>query len=194
MTKTFVADEILTASDVNQYLVNDLYKITPTSVAGTGVSIGSNGDVNFTAASTVSLNGIFSSTYRNYRVIINCTSSVSGQPRVRLRASGTDVTTANSYIGERFYTSGATVSSGTGTLDYWETNLLNNTSHDVTFELSGPALASVTTAKVTSYCYGGTAAQFYAGLRQTGTTARDGLTFYPTSGTVTGVIQVYGYA
>ena len=71
--------------------------ITPTSIATTGgsatSSISSTGAVSFTSASAISLNGVFSSAYENYKIVINIT-GVSTQMDIlmRLNNNGTDNT------------------------------------------------------------------------------------------------------
>ena len=44
--------------------------ITPSSVAGSGVSVSASGKVTFTAATSVSVNGVFSATHDNYLVVV----------------------------------------------------------------------------------------------------------------------------
>jgi hypothetical protein len=56
-----------------------MYRITPGSVSGTGVSIGAGGEVilsGVAASTTLQLRDIFSSTFRHYRVISKATSKV----------------------------------------------------------------------------------------------------------------------
>ena len=56
------------------------------------------GTVSFSAASSVSLNGIFNSTYTNYQVVLNCASATSQVELLfRYRASGSDASGANYY-------------------------------------------------------------------------------------------------
>ena len=52
--------------------------IIPSTIANTSgtASIGTNGTVSFSGATTVSLNDVFSSTYMNYKIIINAIGSV----------------------------------------------------------------------------------------------------------------------
>ncbi len=72
--------------------------ITPSSIAATGGSgsISSTGKISFTSASSISLNGIFSSTYQNYKVLFQVTAPTSGVDlTLRLRASGSDLTGAS---------------------------------------------------------------------------------------------------
>lgn len=75
-----------------------LAKIVPTSVAvgsGSG-SVDSNGNVTFSGASSVSLNGCFTSSYDNYRIIVKPTgTSTQGNLQLRFRASGSDTSGGN---------------------------------------------------------------------------------------------------
>jgi hypothetical protein len=73
-----------------------LAKIVPSSVAvgsGTG-SADTTGTVTVSAASSVSLNGVFSSTYDNYRIFINGNTASNSDVSLRLRVSGTDNSSA----------------------------------------------------------------------------------------------------
>ncbi len=102
---TYTAGEVLTASSLNANfsfaaLSGGLVPIVPTSVAvgsGTGTA-NANGQVTFTTASSVSLNGVFSATYKNYLVIFNeDTASTTSAIQFRMRLAGTDNSTASSY-------------------------------------------------------------------------------------------------
>ena len=70
-----------------------LAKVIPSPVAvgsGTG-SANTLGTVTFSGASSVSLNGIFSSTYDNYRILLDSTAaSASAALNIRVRVSGAD--------------------------------------------------------------------------------------------------------
>ena len=74
--------------------------VVPTSVAvgsGSG-SVDTNGAVTFSGASSVSLNGCFTSAYQNYSIIVNDDSaSATGYQLFRLRTNGTDNSTSNYY-------------------------------------------------------------------------------------------------
>jgi hypothetical protein len=72
--------------------------IIPSTIANTGgsASIGTNGTVSFASASAISLNGVFTSIYDNYRVFITISSASSGSYLyARFRASGSDNSTTN---------------------------------------------------------------------------------------------------
>jgi hypothetical protein len=68
------------------------YLMEPTSISytGTSASISANGSVSFTSCSSLSLNGVFSAGYDNYRIVAWHTGSVASTVRMRLRASGAD--------------------------------------------------------------------------------------------------------
>jgi hypothetical protein len=78
--------------------VAGLTQIVPTSVAvgsGSG-SVDANGAVTFSAASSISINGCFSSTYDNYRIVFyNSVPTSSSQSRIRFRRSNADITSSN---------------------------------------------------------------------------------------------------
>jgi len=95
-----------------------LRMVVPTSVAvgsGSG-SVDTNGAVTFSGATSVSLNGCFSSTYQNYKIVVAggvSASATGGTITLRLRKSGTD--NSASQYNTRGLSMGST--SGTITLD-----------------------------------------------------------------------------
>ena len=77
-----------------------LKPIVPSSVAiGSGSSsVSTLGAVTFTSASSVSLNDVFSSTYQNYRIVLNTGDPASNQLfTMRMRVSGADNSNATYY-------------------------------------------------------------------------------------------------
>ena len=88
-----------------------LQLIVPGSVAvgsGTG-SANTAGYVSFSGSSSVSLNNVFSSTYDNYRIVVNVDStSASNEIWLRLRLSGTDTNT--NYYRSGWYVTNANTS------------------------------------------------------------------------------------
>ena len=155
----------------------------------------------FSAVSAVNLNNIFTSTYTNYRVIWLLSSASVVATRIRLRASGTDNTASN-------YMWGLSGIQYTGQAAYNESiNGALETSWKVGFQ--GGAYQSSWTADilqpqataVTSYngiCVNPAASspEVYAtsttGLSSV-TTAYDGMSVFPASGTFTGSYWIYGY-
>ena len=92
--------------------------ITPTSVAGTGVTL-SGGVTNIVGNTTsASINGVFTSTYTNYCAIITGTASTDSDGFIRLRSGGTDESgslyqyATNGWYGGTQNSAGATGVSG----------------------------------------------------------------------------------
>lgn len=84
-----------------------IYASSP-EVFGTGASgvISSNGSVTFSSVWKISLNGVFSNTFDNYKIIMSYddpSNSVSAIWQCRLRSSGVDDATANSYTYQSLY-------------------------------------------------------------------------------------------
>lgn len=170
--------------------------VIPTSVAGTGVTVGASGKVSFTASTSISLNGIFTSTYDHYKVEIYTTASSTAVLRVVLRSAGTDSTAAN-YDYTLLYANSATPGSATVAANaYWTLNAsISSTMMKHNLELTNPFLASPTTAFGRSVAYASAVAplvgSFGGGHRLS--TSYDGLTFTTSTGSLTGTIRVYGY-
>lgn len=141
----------------------------------------------FSAASSVSLNNCFSAVYDNYRIVVALAFSASGQSgRLRVRASGSDLSTSTYYW---------TVTSGAGTSD---TSIKFNVStgagdaSSLVADITSPFLAAGTgwtSLSNDAAGFGLTSAS--GGVRNT--TSYDGFTLFPSSGTITGSVSVYGY-
>jgi hypothetical protein len=131
-TTTLGAANITTANLTNPLTVADggtgattgsgLVPIIPTSVAvGSGsASVGTNGLVTFTGASSILLNGVFSSSYKNYKVYFSApatTSNTANANRIYIRFStGGTVNTTSNYTYTQSYTQTTSlVNSGIGT-------------------------------------------------------------------------------
>lgn len=170
-----------------------LWKIAPTSVAGTGVSL-SSGQVVFSGSTAISVNGCFTSNYRRYRVEINYVNTVAQVLYWRLRASGSDAVTNNyGYItAYRSYAAGAQGNFAGSALS---TSVVGygaaNTSAHLAFDIDAPQLAERTTLSGT--CAWQDAAA-WVGSQHSLATAYDGMTFFIASGGVSyGTINIYGY-
>lgn len=169
--------------------------ITPTSIANSGgTASASGGAVTFTTVNSVSLNGVFSSTYDNYRVLVRLIGSTSALPSLRLRVSGSDATGAN-YEYQYLQASATTVSSArtTGATSLEIATISSNDYGFVTFDMASPGLAATTQISMISTQFSTVIINgSYAG-RHTLSTAYDGLTLLANTGTCTGIIRVYGY-
>ena len=166
--------------------------ITPTSVAGSGVTL-SGGEVTFSAATAVSLNGCFTSSYQNYRVVMSLTAnSAGGQLQARLRAAGTDTSTSTyKYIYGR---NASTVNDAAGgTTTFWFVTYSDGTtashgSMDI-FRANSSGNAGM---RGQTYANDTVGILYNIGGLCTQATAHDGLTLFPSAGNITGTVRVYG--
>lgn len=170
--------------------------MTPTSVAGTGVSL-SGAKVVASASTAVSVNGCFTSAYSVYRVVINLTTSGAANIGMTLRVAGTDATTAYDRQSQRALSATNTVVQSLNQAS-WALDITTVTGRHVgEVELFDPFTAVGTTGKVE---FGSTAnpmtaadgAIYNAMILHRTATAYDGFTLTPSTGNVTGSIWVLG--
>jgi hypothetical protein len=170
-----------------------LRMVVPTSVSvgsGSG-SANANGFVTFSGASTISLNGVFSSTYDNYLIMCEFFASGNISLSARMRLAGTDASGSNytrqGLIGD------TTTASATQTINATSSTIAfgGTARNNFKFELFSPAIAQRTTGIV----YNAEQAPalrintFYHDVA----TAYDGITFITSAGTFSGTIGVYGF-
>ena len=148
------------------------------------------------------MNDIFSATYRNYLILATFDStSAQTEIRFRLRVGGSD-NTSNNYrsagLGINSGMSTTTITGdGSGTISYWQFNYLENTAFDATghYQIFNPFATAYTTYSNAAIRYRGSDTTIgYQGGSSTVTTSYTGLTIYPATGTMTGKVEVYGYA
>lgn len=153
-------------------------------------------------ASTSLTANTFSSTYRNYLLIVNCTNfTVTGDLRIRLRASGTDNTSAV-YGNSNFY-SNSGLSSGLATGDSTNTTWLVGYGDSTTLytrlilnifnpfdAIQTSAFSQLVRSQSTT---NGNLEQRNGGHHHGGATSFDSLTIYPASGNISGSYSIYGY-
>ena len=165
--------------------------ITPTSVAGTGVTV-SGGAVSIAAATTASVNGCFTATYDNYIIMMNALGSASGQLAYRLRVAGTDASGSNYYSQEISAGAGTVVGgrTGPGTSSYLE--YLSTTSTAGKVEFFSPFAATPTRSIALSGHTDAAPSWLSIYGAHTLSTSYDGFTLIPASGTITGTLRVYG--
>jgi hypothetical protein len=158
------------------------------------------GEIEFTTVTSLSLNNIFTSTYRNYKINIKLQGSTTGTVlRLRYRASGSDRTSSLYFLTGFFNRStGATGSLGAASENKLDIGRINSNADArrslVTLDISDPQIAAATSN--TGLFYGQDATSPIGGFLNSGflsADVNDGFTIYPDSGTMTGFIQVYGY-
>jgi hypothetical protein len=155
---------------------------------------------NFSAVATQSLDNVFTSTYKNYRILVNI-DSLSGsnaQLTMRLRASGTDVST--NYRSSRIFLSAAsTVSGGQDPLGTDEfvlsgANTTGNGTITSAIDLFYPQETKVTGYQNMSQNYNVTFSQLQINMGQLNNSlSYDGFTLRIDSGNITGSVYVFGY-
>jgi len=180
--------------------LSGLIPVVPDSVVvATGTAaVSTNGAVTFTGATSLSLNGVFTSEYKNYRVVI-ATSSVSAaySVNIRLRSAGTDysgaeynrmMTTTNS--------AGATASAAAASGTFLTLGNVSNATNTGAgfFDITDPqTTVRKTVNSIFSGYSGSNPASFYGGGYINSTSSYDGLTYFISSGNISGSIQCFGY-
>lgn len=177
-----------------------LVQVVPTSVAvgsGSG-SVDGNGTVSFSGVNSISVNGCFTSSYNNYKIIFDSTGNSSGnQLNIKLRVSGTDTSgsdyntqSVNIYSAStQFFKSNSRTSFEPG--PFRGPNLSNLLS----LEVFNP-FRTIPTGFICNnlYSYSSTAVEFFqTNAGHTLSTSYDGITFIITTGTFDGTVQIYGY-
>ena len=154
------------------------------------------GTVSFSAASSVSLNGIFNATYENYKIIIAGSSSGDVGFNGRLRASGSDITASN-YSHTGVFTNNAAGPSRTNAtgVGNWEIGTVgtNGFSTEITLYYPFDTGFKKTFISHAFANYNADRDNRVESGQYNATTQADSFTFYPTSGTITGQVSVYGY-
>jgi hypothetical protein len=170
--------------------------LTPTSIAytGTSASIGANGSVDFTACSSLSLNGVFFADYDNYMVVARAVGTTGGTGvSTRLRNSGTDASATN-YTFQFLLAQSTTILAGRyGSYAQAETFGISSSQRDgVNVTFYGPYLAQPTAARSVTMYGSGNASVYDNAWTHSLSSSYDGFTFIPNSGSMTGLVSVYG--
>jgi hypothetical protein len=229
--KTFTAGEVLTASDVNTYLMEQsvMYfggtaarsSAIPTPSTGMTTYIGTTGtasipqievytgsawqtpygltqiaNVTFTTVSSISLDNVFTSRFSNYRIIFQTTAkSTNGSMYLRFRAGGSDDTNTNYNYGGVLGRTNETPAYYGGTGQQLALFGFSNTAQVFnSFDVINPQLALNTLFSSTGH--GGDLSTWFS-VNGSGNhfsaTQFDGITFVPSTGTISGNVRVYGY-
>jgi len=153
-------------------------------------------EATFSASSSVTVDNCFTSTYRNYLIVCNYTTSGGGGVRFRVRASGSSISTATYNF--QLFTSGSTTNTGARTAA--DTSLVLGFGSSGTFQSSftatiyNPQIATPTTFFSQCSQQDGALNVPVVALssgNQTGATAFDGFELI-NAGTMTGNYTVYG--
>lgn len=170
----------------------------PTSivVAGGGsetASIRAAGGVEFANATSLSLNGVFTSDYDDYMIVMNGEASTDDQYRLRLRASGSDAT-GSDYVRQFLSADSTSVTGSRATDSYFYSHLTGTAPNGYSWYFYGPQLAAPTAMRAISASSRSSARITDVAGTHSLSTAYDGLTIYPGTGSIDGLVTVYGLA
>jgi len=151
----------------------------------------------FTTVASVSVNNCFSASYKKYRVIIKGIANAGLYIEyLKLRASGTDASSGYSWGAARvnFATGAVTGNSGSAATSGWNMSSSNVTYNFlISMDITDPFTASATTMVFQSSSPEGAYADSGGGVHTTAT-SYDGLTLIVSAGSISGEIEVFGYA
>ena len=170
--------------------------LKPTSIdyTGTSATVGADGTVDFSDATSLSLNGIFSANYDNYMFQITSFSSASRPDfRWRLRASGGPDESGSYYNRQYIYANSSAIALNRDASPTTFAQIITTSSTNIsgaTGYFYGPFLASPTSGR--TLCTVGDGMLIEHIYTQSLSVSYDGFTLIPNSGTATGSISVYG--
>lgn len=169
---------------------------TGATVTGSGLDLISSST--FSAVGSVSINNCFTSTYENYRVLLQAYHSAGPVALgLRWRAGGSDQTLSGYYDAQAGWRTNNTASNYAAAADtrahigYIASSVRLSASFDV---IVAQGTNDVTMNGVSNhYDTGSNYQSNILGNRRTSAAAADGFTIFPASGTITGTLRVYGY-
>lgn len=176
-----------------------LVNIVPSSAtAGSGTSsVSTLGTITLSNASTISLDGIFSSAYNNYKIIVNLTLTGGAYLTSRLRTNSGNDTTSTAYYSGLFrmnYFQGTTATDSEGVVSSFTKLGLASGYGDVsaTYDIFSPFDSNRNTVISGSQSSrAGWLASIGASFEPT--TSFTGIWFAPSTGNMSGTICVYAY-
>jgi hypothetical protein len=186
---TYTSGQVLTASSLNANL---------SFAAASGGMPLVIAETAFTAAASVSVNNCFTSTYTNYKLVLNLTAA-SNSIGFRLRASSTDSITAYYSVTMEMYSSNSAIKDVAVQQNTTSYTIAGDVSQTMT-EIFNPQLAQRTALATHGAMWEPTTPRVQTnqtnakGMHNVAT-AYDGFTIFPTTGSsMTGTYTLYGYA
>lgn len=172
---------------------------TVTVVTGSG-SANALGQVSFTGASSVSFDGVFTSKYKNYRLVMgfNSMTTASVSPGFRVRNAGVDFSASNYH---RMAQSVTDVGASAASFNANSSNITLFTAGNglnlgaTTLDIINPNVSGIRKAiQFSSTGFNGTAITGWFGAGAINNTSTyDGFTIFMQGGNCSGVISIYGY-
>ena len=168
--------------------------IKPTSIShtGTSASIGTNGQVTYTSCTQVMVNGVFSSLYDNYVVVIGEILASGEQITfMQLRSNGTNSTTG--YTRQFIDVSGTSISAGRETVGSAWVGGTSATARSMNIvNIYGPFLAQPTAFRTVNVMGTSSARIFDAANTHNVSSSYDGFMYTVGASNLSGKLAVYG--
>lgn len=176
-----------------------MIRMIPATVnfSGGTATANTSGEIAFTSVTSLSLNNVFTSSYKKYLILYEFTCSTTITFTMRMRANGSD-NTATQYGVGRFYR----INTTTGAQNLLESSLTATPDvygkYQGSLTLMNPATAVQThgfgnTTGSTSVSANTNNAQQIYQFAHLVATAYDGFSILPSSGNITGTVQVFAY-
>lgn len=165
--------------------------IQPSSVSGGSVA---NGVVSFSNTAQVFVNGVFSSEFRNYRVLFNAYNTSAGISNVRWRWRSAGADYDNNYYNRMWYQhNNVFTTAANDNTTYSEWIYVANLSAYASFDVFDPVLSAPSGYTVHHQAWG-TSNNLVGETHswQYVNRSYDGFSMNPTGGNMTGTIRVYG--
>jgi hypothetical protein len=192
-------DSLLAARETAPEDLGGMVLMMPSTVDKTGASssatIQANGSVTFTSCETLSLNGVFTTDYDNYMVVMRMTSASSDtNVNLRLRASGSDNSTASSYTKQDLAADNTSVTASRASSNVATpfTAAFTTQREGSTAFFYGPFLAQPTAMRQIGALAFGSAYIYDSAHTHNQSTSYDGFTLIGQTSAFTGLISVYG--
>jgi hypothetical protein len=156
------------------------------------------GTVSFSAATTVSLNDVFSATYNRYLLVVSYTKAgTTGSMNLRLRVSGSDASGSDYKYhfnyGESTVGTYASVAANTATSLRITVDNSTTDIQSTSLTIFDPFAATRTSFIGTQMNYGNTTAGGALAGGHNLNTSYTGFTLFPSNGTMTGSVSIYGF-
>lgn len=184
---------LATDAELSAYLLQSSASTTYQTKATTGLTLVSR--TSFSGVSTHSVNNVFTSTYRNYKYIVDITAASATSAFLSMRLRANEIDTSANYDNITINSAGTvyTFRNDTGT-DKWPLTFIYSSFPDISYA-SGEILKPNLAAKTMWSVFGryATTTLWTAVGYQTDSTQFDGLSIIAGSGTMGGVLSIYGY-
>lgn len=174
-----------------------LVPVIPTSIAvgsGTG-TVSSTGQVNINGATSVKLYGVFSDTYKRYKIVLNGYSSSSEWLNIRFISGVTSNSTAGYYFAGGYVNTSSMAFQSSGTpATYGRLGYAANDGFITEFDVAGVRETDRYARTSARHSYGTLAETMYGSTFITASATFDGIEiFHATSQNLNMTTQVYGY-